>query len=68
MGERGVVVIDQTLADTYWPGGDAMGARLGGLQPQWGPLGWGPVNEAEVMGIVANLAYNGIGSGSEPAI
>ena len=68
MGERGVVVINQTLADSYWPDGNALGARLEGLQAQWGPLGWVLVNEAEVVGIVADLAYDEIGAGPEPAV
>jgi predicted permease len=68
MGERGVVVINQTMADTYWPDGNALGARLESMRAQWGPLGWVLVDEAEVVGIVADLAYDEIGGGSEPAL
>jgi putative ABC transport system permease protein len=68
MGGRGVVVINETAANTFWPDGNALGARLEGLQAQWGPLGWVRVDEAEVVGIVADLAYHEIGSGAEPAI
>ena len=69
-GRSQVQLVRQGLQSrlVLWPDGNALGARLGGLQAQVGPLGWVLVNEAEVVGIVADLAYDEIGAGSEPAV
>jgi putative ABC transport system permease protein len=58
---RGVVVVDETLAQRYWPGGSPMGAHLllnygTGEKPR----------EFEVIGVVGNVKHGSLNE--EPAV
>ena len=61
-GAPAVMVVDQTLADRFWPGESPLGRRLRLLQ---GPL---PFSETEVtvVGMVANAKYRSLGEATTP--
>ncbi len=61
-GAPAVMVVDQTLADRFWPGESPLGRRLRLLQP---PL---PFSETEVtvVGMVANATYARVGEATTP--
>ena len=63
-GAPAVMVVDQTLADRFWPGESPLGRRLRRLQ---GPL---PFSETEVtvVGLVANAAYASLGEATTPFV
>ena len=55
-----VIVVNQSLAERYWPGQDPIGKRIQLQQPtsRW----------AEVVGVAADSKYNWIGEASTPFI
>jgi putative ABC transport system permease protein len=57
-----VVIVSQTLAERYYPNGDAVGRkfRIGG--PERPTNSW-----MQVVGIVADVKYNGLSNPAEPA-
>ena len=61
-GAPEVMVVDETLADRFWPGESPLGRRLRRLQ---GPF---PLSETEVtvVGVVANAAYARVGEATTP--
>jgi predicted permease len=54
-GAPGVAVINETLAETLWPGEDALGKRIG-LEGPEGPM-------LEVVGVARNGKYRSLGDG-----
>jgi putative ABC transport system permease protein len=55
-GARGVVVIDETMADRFWPGEDPIGKRVSFVQSHQGELGMVPEWLA-VVGVAANVRH-----------
>jgi predicted permease len=51
----GFVVINETLADRYWPDESAVGKRISNTGYRWGPLGAVLVSEAEIVGVVKDI-------------
>jgi len=66
----GVVVINETMARTYWPTGDAIGARVRALTKYIGPLGvrLADSDEYEVVGIAGDVKNSSIRRDAEPAM
>ncbi|MGA9771464.1 MAG: ABC transporter permease [Blastocatellia bacterium] len=66
----GVIVINQALANRYWPDEDPIGKRVGSTTRSIGPLGRNMprVLEFEVVGVVGNEKNNGLNAAAEPAI
>ena len=66
----GVIVINQAMADRYWPGEDPVGKRVGSGVRNIGPLGrvMPRVLEFEVVGVVGNEKNNGLNAAADPAI
>lgn len=55
----GAVVINETMAETYWPGEDPIGQRIllgGGAGPEW----------PTVVGIVADVRHSGLAAPPRP--
>jgi hypothetical protein len=67
-GTEGVVVVNGTLADRYWPGESAIGKRVSNTGYRWGPLGAVLVSEAEVVGVVEDIRYEGARQEPQPAL
>src|SRR5258708_2080271 len=54
-GARGVVIINETMARRYWPGGDALGRRLK-LTKDW----------LEIIGIAKDVKYRSLREAPQP--
>src|SRR5713226_8967928 len=54
-GARGVVIINETMARRYWPGGDALGRRLK-LTKDW----------LEIVGIAKDVKYRSLSEAPQP--
>jgi putative ABC transport system permease protein len=63
-----VVIINQALARQYWPQGDPIGQKIRGASGGFGPLGTILVKDPQVIGIVADIKYSGLGKTAEPAL
>ncbi|MBC7929247.1 MAG: ABC transporter permease, partial [Rubrivivax sp.] len=59
-GAPGVAVINETLAETLWPGEDALGKRIS-LEGSAGPF-------LEVVGVARNGKYRSLGDGPRPYV
>ncbi len=64
----GVVVVNETLAERYWPDESPVGRRISNTAYRWGPLGAVLVSEAEVVGVVRDIRYEGIQREAQPAL
>jgi hypothetical protein len=64
----GVVVVNETLANRYWPDESPVGKRISGTSYRWGPLGAVLVSEAEVVGVVEDIRYEGVKEEAQPAL
>jgi putative ABC transport system permease protein len=60
-GATPVVVVSETFARRFWPGGDAIGKRVA-----WG--GWQGADWLTVVGVVADVKDTTLDAGVEPAI
>src|SRR5262245_12224802 len=56
-----VAIVNQTMADQYWPGQDAVGRRLFEGRP-------GEGNSYEVVGIVETDKYHSLGENPRPVV
>lgn len=66
----GVVIVNESLARTHWPGEDPVGKRIQALARGIGPLGRRLVTENvhEVVGVVADVKNSSLKAEAEPAI
>jgi predicted permease len=55
-GARSVVVIDETMAEQFWPGEDPIGKRVSFVQSRQGELGMAP-EWLTVVGVSANVRH-----------
>ena len=62
-GAPAVMVVDQTLADRFWPGESPLGRRLRRLQGPRPPFSY---TEVTVVGVVANATYARVGEATTP--
>ena len=60
-GAAPVAIINQTMADQFWPGQDAVGRRLFEGKP-------GKGDSYEIVGVVENGKYRAIGENSRPVV
>ena len=66
----GVVVINEAMAQEYWPAGDAIGAKVRALTKYIGPLGvrLAEDDEYEVVGVVGNVKNSSLQRAAEAAM
>ncbi len=64
----GAVVINEAMARRYWPGEDPVGDRVTAIRYRWGPLGAVLLDEAEIVGVVKDIKYDGLREGTAPAM
>lgn len=57
-GSAPVAIVNEAFARRYFPGTDPVGRTIGGLGYQMGPLGIIPAEEAEIVGVVADVRYD----------
>jgi predicted permease len=74
VGQPGVVIVNEVFARQFFPGEDPLGERVGDLRSCFGPLGcvhiYGDqsIFESEIVGVVADIKYDGIRADAVPAI
>lgn len=64
---KGVVLVNETLAERYFPGEDPIGRVIGGLPPHVALGGFFPEN-FEIVGIVQDVKYFGLAEPSKPSL
>src|SRR5258707_10496173 len=60
-GRATAVVINQTMAQRFWPGESALGKRV--VMKDWGP----PL-PGEIVGVVSDVKQDSLETGTQPAI
>lgn len=68
MDTPGVAIINETLARMYWGEESPIGQRLSGTANRFGPLGSIYKNELEIVGVVADLKFDGLRLDAGPTI
>jgi predicted permease len=68
LDNRGVVVINETLAQRYWPDRSPLGQSISNTGYRWGPLGAVLVSQVEVVGVVKDIRYEGVRQDPQPAL
>jgi putative ABC transport system permease protein len=63
-----VVIVNQTFARQYWQQGSPIGQKVHAVSGGFGPLGRILSRDPEVVGVVADIKYSGLGRNAEPAI
>ena len=62
-GAPRVAIVNQALADRYWPGDDALGKRIA-----YSGLGEGKPNWCEIIGVVGNVKHSGPDTPTKPEV
>ena len=82
VGAPGVVLINEAMAEQYFPGENPLGQKLGDMRMCLGPLGCihmsgarregselvGGIQESEIVGVVRDVRYDGLRADPMPAI
>jgi predicted permease len=63
-----VVIVNESLAKQYWPRGDPIGQKVRAVSGGFGPLGRILLQDPEIVGVVKDIKYAGLGRSAEPAI
>ncbi len=63
-----VVIINEALARQYWPRGNPIGQKVRAVFGGFGPLGRILLQDPEIVGVVKDMKYAGLGRAAEPAI
>jgi putative ABC transport system permease protein len=63
-----VVIVNEALARQYWPRGGAIGQKIRAVSGAFGPLGRILLQDPEIVGLVKDMKYSGLGRTAEPAI
>ena len=64
----GVVIVNEALARQYWRGGNPIGQKMRAVRGAFGPLGRILSQDPEIVGLVRDVKYSGLGRAAEPAI
>jgi putative ABC transport system permease protein len=63
-----VVIVNEALARQYWPRGNPIGQKIRAVSGGFGPLGRILLQDPEIVGLVKDMKYSGLGRSAEPAI
>jgi len=63
-----VVIVNETLARQYWRQGNPIGQKIRAVTGGFGPLGRILLQDPEIVGVVKDMKYSGLGRAAEPAI
>jgi putative ABC transport system permease protein len=63
-----VVIVNEALARQHWSGGNAIGQKIRAITGGFGPLGRILSQDPEIVGVVKDMKYSGLGRAAEPAI
>jgi putative ABC transport system permease protein len=63
-----VAIVNETLARQAWRDGSPLGQKIRAASGGFGPLGTILVRDPQIVGVVADIKYSGLGRGGEPAI
>jgi putative ABC transport system permease protein len=64
----GAVIVNETFARQYWPKGNPLGQKIHGVSGAFGPLGRILVADPQIVGVVADIKYSGLGLNADPVI
>jgi putative ABC transport system permease protein len=64
----GVVIVNEALVRQYWPRGNPIGEKIHAITGGFGPLGRILSQDPEIVGLVKDMKYSGLGRSAEPAI
>ena len=67
-GAPPVVIVNETLARQTWPHGTPIGQRIRAASGGFGPLGKIIARDPQIIGVVADIRYSGLGRSGEPTI
>ncbi len=68
LGSAGVAVVNEAFVKRFFPDGSVVGATFRNVASRFGPLGAINIQDAEVVGVVKDLKYQGLRLDSQPAI
>ncbi len=72
VGGPAVVIINEAMAEQFFPGEDPIGEMMGDLRGCFGPLGCihmaGDYEESEIIGVVNDMKYDGLRADAVPAL
>jgi putative ABC transport system permease protein len=63
-----VLIVNEALAHQFWPRGNPLGQKIRAASGGFGPLGRILVRDPEIVGVVADVKYSGLGRNAEPTI
>ena len=71
-GAPGVVIVNETFAQRFYPGQDPIGEKIGDMRNCYGPLGCvhiaGDIRESEIIGVVSDVQYEGLRTTPAPEL
>ncbi len=72
VGNPAVVIINEALAEQFFPGEDPVGEIMGSVRGCLGPLGClhmaGAYEQSEIIGVVNDMKYDGLRADAVPAL
>ncbi|HEX4594310.1 MAG TPA: ABC transporter permease, partial [Bryobacteraceae bacterium] len=63
-----VVIVNEALVRQYWPRANPIGQKIRAVSGGFGPLGRILLQDPEIVGLVKDMKYSGLGRSAEPAV
>ena len=68
LGSAGVAVVNEAFVRRFFQGGSPVGSAFRSIGYRFGPLGAINVQDAEVVGVVKDIKYDGLRADPQPAV